>query len=126
MEIYRKTYLLFYRILILFCMIYLLLEKMRLREAYSILYPSTGRALLFNFAAIFLGFGVLVTSSVPALIRFGSLIGVSVAASFIGSMTILPALVYLIKPSFLGFRKTSRSSKPILEPELALAKVEGE
>ena len=101
-------------------------QKMKLRDAYSVLYPSTGRALLFNFAAIFLGFGVLVTSSVPALIRFGGLIGVSVAASFIGSMTILPALVYLIKPAFLGLRRTGKSSESVLEPELALAKVEGE
>ena len=101
-------------------------QKRNLHEAFMELFPSTGRALLFNFAAIFLGFGVLVTSSVPPLIRFGSLIGVSVAASFIGSMTILPALIYLIKPAFLGLKRAPQQTEAVLEPEPMFAKVAAE
>ncbi len=72
-----------------------------LDEAIEDLFPTTGRALLFNFLTVFFGFGVLVSSQVPGLIRFGSLVAVAVSASFIASMTVLPALVKLLPPSFL-------------------------
>ncbi len=70
-------------------------------ERLTDLYPSTGRALFFNFAALALGFLVLTTSEVPPLIRFGMLVAVAVTASFTASMTILPALGKLLKPAFL-------------------------
>jgi hypothetical protein len=72
-----------------------------LDDAIEELFPTTGRALLFNFLTVFFGFGVLVTSQVPGLIRFGSLVAVAVSASFIASMTVLPALVKLLPPAFL-------------------------
>ena len=70
-------------------------------ERLSDLFPSTGRALFFNFAALALGFLVLSTSEVPPLIRFGMLVAVAVTTSFTASMTILPALGKLLKPAFL-------------------------
>ncbi|MCF6324029.1 MAG: MMPL family transporter [Gammaproteobacteria bacterium] len=75
-------------------------------EAITELYPSTGRALLFNFAALTLGFGVLTTSEVVPLMRFGALVAVAVTSSFIASMTILPALIKVLKPRFIGLEKT--------------------
>lgn len=85
-------------------------------EAISALYPSTGRALLFNFAALTLGFGVLTTSEVVPLTRFGAMVAVAVTGSFIASMTILPALIKVLKPAFIGIEKThttaSRASHP--------------
>ncbi|WP_282604503.1 RND family transporter [Pelagibius sp. Alg239-R121] len=72
-----------------------------LDEAIEDLFPTTGRALLFNFLTVFFGFGVLISSQVPGLIRFGSLVAVAVSASFIASMTVLPALVKLLPPAFL-------------------------
>ncbi|PCI64772.1 MAG: hypothetical protein COB37_00310 [Kordiimonadales bacterium] len=65
------------------------------------LFPSTGRALFFNFAALGLGFAVLMTSEVPPLIRFGGLVVTAVTASFIAGLTILPTLGKLLKPAFL-------------------------
>jgi predicted RND superfamily exporter protein len=70
-------------------------------EAILQLYPSTGRALLFNFAALALGFGVLTTSKVVVLHEFGVLVAVAIATSFLSSMTVLPALVKVFKPGFL-------------------------
>lgn len=72
-----------------------------LDEAIEELFPTTGRALLFNFLTVFFGFGVLISSQVPGLIRFGSLVAVAVSAAFIASMTVLPALVKLLPPAFL-------------------------
>ncbi|MBV1931697.1 MAG: outer membrane lipoprotein-sorting protein [Porticoccaceae bacterium] len=70
-------------------------------ERLADLFPSTGRALFFNFAALGLGFLVLTTSEVPALIKFGLLVAVAVSTSFLSGITILPALCKLLKPTFL-------------------------
>ena len=78
-------------------------------EAIAALYPTTGRALLFNFAALTLGFGVLATSEVVPLIHFGSLVAVGVSVSFLASLTVLPALIKIMRPAFL-FPK-----EPVLE-----------
>ncbi len=69
------------------------------------LYPSTGRALLFSFVAVFVGFGILGLSYVPPLSKLGMLIAFSVLISFISSMTVLPALIKHLKPAFLGYQR---------------------
>lgn len=74
-------------------------------KALAELYPSTGRALLFSFVAVFFGFGVLGLSYVPALSSLGILIAFAVLVSFISSMTVLPALIKHLKPQFLGFQQ---------------------
>ena len=68
------------------------------------MFPTTGRALLFNFIAIALGFGVLATSDVPPLIKFGALVAIAVAAAFLAAMTVVPALVRLLRPASLAQR----------------------
>jgi hypothetical protein len=77
-----------------------------LDDALRMLYPSTGRALLFSFLAMGLGFGVLLTSYVPPLMKFGALVSVAVTISFLASMTLLPALIKLTRPAFLGLRES--------------------
>jgi len=85
---------------------HLLNEKgLSIQEAYTEFYKSAGRALLFNLLALALGFSVLMSSSVPPLSQFGFLVAVAVFVSFIGSLTLLPALVLLIKPKFLNIKK---------------------
>ena len=69
------------------------------------LYPSTGRALLFSFFAVFIGFGILGLSYVPPLSKLGMLVAFSVLISFVSSMTVLPALIKHLKPAFLGYPK---------------------
>lgn len=82
------------------------------------LYPSTGRALFFNLAAIALGFGVLITSDVPPLTNFGTLVALAVLVAFVASLTVLPALIYVFRPAFV-FTPDSVS----LRPRLATASV---
>ena len=65
------------------------------------LYPSTGRALFFNLVAIALGFGVLITSDVPPLTNFGTLVALAVLVAFVASVTLLPAMIYLLRPAFI-------------------------
>lgn len=71
-------------------------------ETIAYLFPSTGRALLFNFLAIGLGFGVLMFSEVVPLFRFGGIVLLAVSTSFISSVTLLPALIKLIRPNFIA------------------------
>lgn len=79
------------------------------------LFPSTGRALLFSFVAVFVGFGILGLSYVPPLSKLGMLIAFSVLISFISSMTVLPALIKHLQPAFLGYPKRC-STCAALEP----------
>jgi hypothetical protein len=67
------------------------------------IYNTTGRALLFNFLALALGFGTLMLSKIVILREFGSTVALAVTLSFLISLTLLPALAKLIKPRFLGY-----------------------
>lgn len=87
------------------------------------LYPTTGRALLFNFLAVGLGFGVLMTSQVPPLVKFGSLVAVAVTSAFLASLSLLPALVKLTKPRFLQKREGEANIAPAAAMSIVLAAV---
>lgn len=76
------------------------------------LYPSTGRALLFNYLAIACGFGVLISSQVVPLTNFGIIVVVSVTTSFLASMSLLPALIKETKPKFIGGHIESQQKAP--------------
>jgi len=79
-------------------------EHRSLDESIALLYPTTGRALLFNFLALALGFGVLATSKVVVLQEFGSIVALAVTISFVTSLTLLPVIAKVFRPAFLGFR----------------------
>jgi len=72
------------------------LEKINIKQQAIKLYNSTGRALFFNALALALGFGILVTSKVVPLVKFGSLVAVAIGSSFIFSLLIIPAAMILI------------------------------
>ena len=80
-------------------------EGKTVNNAFEILFLSTGRALLFSFAAVFFGFGVLVFSQALPLVRFGMLVLIAVIVSFIASLTVLPAIIKVTKPRFLTSKK---------------------
>jgi len=67
------------------------------------LFPSTGRALLFNFLTLASGFGILVFSKVVILQEFGTCVALSITMSFLASMILLPAMAKIFKPRFLGY-----------------------
>ena len=76
-----------------------------LTHALRVLFPSTGRALLFNFSCVFFGFSVLMTSQVPPLTAFGILVAIAVDISFLASVTLLPAMLLVFQPAFLTKRR---------------------
>jgi predicted RND superfamily exporter protein/outer membrane lipoprotein-sorting protein len=78
-------------------------------DAFSEFYPTTGKALLFNFLAIACGFGVLLASNIMSLISFGGIVMLSIGISFIASMTLLPAMIWRFRPDFLFHKSVSSS-----------------
>ncbi len=95
-------------------------------ERMSQLFPSTGRALFFNFAAMSLGFGTLMISVVPPLVRFGGLVTVAMTVSFLASIMVMPAMAKLFRPRFLGFRILPEEiqQEAHLEPAYSISTVE--
>ena len=87
-------------------------EQRSLDESIVALFSTTGRALLFNFLALALGFGVLATSKVVVLQEFGSIVALAVSVSFFASLTLLPAVAKVFRPRFLGFSKREKSLSP--------------
>ena len=67
------------------------------------LFPSTGRALLFNFLTLASSFGILIFSKVNILQEFGICVALSITLSFLASMMLLPAMAKTFKPQFLGY-----------------------
>lgn len=69
-------------------------------------YRATGRAAVFNAAAVCFGFGLVATSQVPPIRMFGVLVAVAIGSTFFASLTILPVLL-----KWLGVREQRRHSK---------------
>ena len=82
-------------------------NRKNIEDVILALYPNTGRALLFNFLAIGFGFGTLMISEVVPLVRFGGIVLLAVAVSFFTSMTLLPAILNIFKPNFLGIYRNN-------------------
>jgi hypothetical protein len=59
-------------------------------------YRSTGRAVLFNAAAVGLGFGILTLSAAPPIRMFGILVATAIVGAFVAALTVLPALLKVI------------------------------
>ncbi|NHO65669.1 outer membrane lipoprotein-sorting protein [Aestuariicella hydrocarbonica] len=76
------------------------ITRSQLDEQLLAIFPTTGRALLFNFLAIACGFGVLISSKVVPLNNFGTIVALAVTTSFIASVTLLPVLIKVFKPRF--------------------------
>lgn len=78
-------------------------------KALTNLFPTTGRALFFNYLAIACGFGVLISSQVVPLTNFGIIVVVSVTTSFLASLSLLPALIKVTKPGFISQQNLTNS-----------------
>ena len=70
-------------------------------QAVAITLTTTGRGIVFNALSVIIGFSVLMLSSFMPVQFFGFLVLVSISICLLGAMVVLPALVLLVKPSFL-------------------------
>lgn len=88
---------------------FLVEDALPFEQAVALLYATTGRALLFNFLALSLGFGVLLFSQVPPLNNLGLLVGCTVATGFLASLTLLPALIKVLGAQRTGLAPATAS-----------------
>ena len=98
-------------------------QRKTLEEAFDAMFHSTGRAMLFNFLCAFSGICVLCASELPPLVQFGILLGVAVSFSFVGSTTLLPAAILLVRPQFLTPNGLPAPSEPDVPNEQPVASV---
>ncbi len=79
-----------------------LAEGLKLEEALEQTLETSGRAILFVSSAIAAGYLTLCFSGFAYHIRLGTLVAFAMAVSSIASLTVLPALIEVIRPRFLA------------------------
>ena len=75
------------------------------RAAVQATWSSVGKAIIFNALSVAAGFFVLVFSNFNPLMFLGELIVLTMLTSSLGALTILPALLRVLKPGFLNRKK---------------------
>ena len=73
------------------------LDKNYIKAMYRA-HASTGRALFYTATTIIAGFSILCMSNFIPSIYFGLLTSVAMIAALLGSLTLLPKLILLVKP----------------------------
>jgi predicted RND superfamily exporter protein len=64
-------------------------------------FAYTGRALFFAAIVVGVGFSLLCVSEFRTLVHFGLLIGMAMVVAFLTSITLLPAVLAVMKPRFI-------------------------
>jgi predicted RND superfamily exporter protein len=65
-------------------------------------FNSSGKAIIINAVSVGMGFAVLLLSRFNMLVDLGLLIAITMFTSALVSLTVLPALLVLLKPRFIG------------------------
>src|SRR5207249_10738151 len=81
-----------------------------LEEAIERTLDTSGMAILFVSSAIAAGYLTLCFAGFAYHIRLGTLVALAMAVSSAGSLTVLPALLLVIRPSFL-------TAEPVAGPD---------
>jgi predicted RND superfamily exporter protein len=84
-------------------------EGMGIEEALEEAGGTAGRAIVYNAAAVGLGFFVLVFSSFLWNIYFGAFITLTMLTASLATLTLLPCLVSSFRPAFLQRKKKERA-----------------
>lgn len=71
-------------------------------EALDKTLESTGKTIVINALSVMMGFLVLVLGNVVPMQRFGYLIALTMIISATASLTVLPALLLVTRPGFIG------------------------
>jgi len=75
-------------------------------QALQATFSTTGVAILINALTVGLGFGVLLLAGGQHVRRFGGLVSLTILLSALFSLSILPAVLLVVKPGFLRARKS--------------------
>jgi uncharacterized protein len=87
---------------------------------------SIGKGIVYNGLSVVVGFFVFLFSNFIPLRFFGFLISFSILACIVSTLTILPVVIFMVKPKFLT-QKSARRSKYLVEVPVGVpVKKEGE
>jgi predicted RND superfamily exporter protein len=73
---------------------------------------TTGKAIFFNAVVVAAGFAMLLMSLFPLHKNLGILVALNMGTSFVGAMTILPALMNRVRPAFVYRSKEVGNVQP--------------
>jgi predicted RND superfamily exporter protein len=79
-------------------------------QAVATTLTTTGRGIVFNAWSVVIGFAVLVVSAFYPVRFFGLLVAISILASLLGALVVLPAIVMTFRPKFLEPRGQAPSA----------------
>jgi len=71
---------------------------------------TSGKGIIYNALSVIIGFTVLMVSGFLPIYFFGFLIVFSISACLIGALTIMPALLVIIRPKFIFKNVQKRST----------------
>ena len=80
-------------------------EEPDLERALEAAGGTAGRAIVFNAAAVGLGFLVMVFSSFIGGIEFGAFIALTMLTASLATLSLLPCLIYTFRPRFVLYKK---------------------
>ncbi|MDD5170222.1 MAG: MMPL family transporter [Syntrophales bacterium] len=90
-------------------------ERSRLRDSLEDGYVDTmtsiGKGIVYNGFSVVVGFFVFFFSNFIPMRFFGFLVSFSIFACIIGTLTILPVVIFMTKPAFLMRKKTIREQE---------------
>ena len=84
-----------------------------LQQAHEITMRTMGRGILFNALTLTAGFALFYLSHFQGLRNFGLLINLTMIWSFLGSFTLIPALLLAIRPRFLMEYRTEERRESV-------------
>lgn len=85
-------------------------------KAIAVAASTTGRGIFFNAVTVALGFGILVVSSFRAIDVFGFLVALTMVTSSLAALTLVPAILRLIRPEVLMPKSTAKSASLAVRP----------
>ncbi len=73
---------------------------------------TTGRGIVFNGLSVVVGFSVLIVSAFYPVRFFGLLVAISILASLVAALVIVPAIALVVRPRFLEPGKKKQDAAP--------------
>jgi len=89
------------------------LERRELRDAVRETLLTSGRAVFFVSSAVTLGYLILSVSRFAAWVQLGVITALMMSVSSLAALTVLPALILLVRPRFLLRRQGVPAAEPL-------------
>lgn len=81
-------------------------------EAVPCTMQTGGKGILYNAFSVIIGFAVLMLSGFLPIYFFGFLIVISITACLLGALTLIPALLVILKPAFITKKRSHDENFP--------------